>query len=60
MMFGSIGWVFRLSLDFLLRAFIHALLSRVILASARLSCSTITANKDRHLGLLPVPVLTDP
>jgi len=37
-----LGWRFRLSLDFYHRAFIHALLSRVTLASARLSC-TFTA-----------------
>jgi len=33
-----LGWGFRLSLDIYHRAFIHALLSRVTLASAGLSC----------------------
>jgi len=38
MWFLVLGWGFRLSSDFFSGAFIHALLSRVTLASARLSC----------------------
>jgi len=56
-MFG-LGWGFRLSLDLFPRAFIHALQSRVTLASAGLSCFIlVTENYDGSVRDLSVFLL---